>query len=100
MSDILEKLIGVEKKATELVAEAEAEAARRKGAARAEAGRLHADRVRDKAQELDRLLESLKREIAGERESENSRYIAELGARRLHLEEFRKVVKPLLDAPR
>lgn len=96
MSDILEKLIGVEKKATELVGEAEAEASRRKSAVRTEAGRTHAERVREKAQELDRAVEEKKLAFSREREEENSRYMAKLSARSLHHEEFEKILKPLL----
>lgn len=96
MADILEKLIGVEKKATELVAEAEAEAGRRKSAARTEAGRIHSDRIRDKAKELDRMVEERKAELAREREGQNTRYLKELSARSLHRDEFAKVLGPLL----
>jgi vacuolar-type H+-ATPase subunit H len=96
MSDILEKLIGVERKATELVAEAEAEAGRRKSAARTEAGKLHAERIRDQAAALDRLVEERRTELSRERGEQNERYLKELEARSLHRDEFDKVLKPLL----
>jgi vacuolar-type H+-ATPase subunit H len=96
MSDILEKLIGVEKKATELVAEAEAEAGRRKGAARTEAGRVHSDRIRAKAKELDRMLEERKAETAREREQRNTVYLKELAAHKIHRERFQDVLSSLL----
>jgi vacuolar-type H+-ATPase subunit H len=96
MSDILEKLIGVEKKAAELVSEAEAEAGRRKNAARSEAQRIHAERIRDKAKELDLLLEERKKEFARNREEENSRYLKELAAHSQHHDEFAGVLGPLL----
>jgi hypothetical protein len=96
MSDILEKLIGVEKKAMELVSEAEMEAGRRKSAVRTEIGRLNTDRIREKALELDKLVQLRKEEMTRERGSENARYLAELQAHKMHREDFLGIVKPLL----
>jgi vacuolar-type H+-ATPase subunit H len=96
MSDILEKLILVEKKATELVAEAEAEAARRKSAVRAEAGRAYAEAIRKKAGELDSLVEGRKAEFAREREGKNEKYLSDLASRGLHSADFLKVLEPLI----
>ncbi len=52
MSDMLEKLLGVEKTATALLAEAEAEAARRKADARMESQKKHAELLKEKTSYL------------------------------------------------
>lgn len=54
MSDMLQKLLGVEKTAASLVAEAEAEAGRLVSRARQEAQRHHADLLKARAEENDR----------------------------------------------
>lgn len=48
MSDMLEKLIGVEKSAAALLTEAEAEANRRRADARAEAQKKHVELLKEK----------------------------------------------------
>ena len=67
MSDMLEKLISVEKSAAALIAEAEAEAVRRKAAARAEAQNKLAELMKEKAAEGDAVMAAERARIAAER---------------------------------
>jgi vacuolar-type H+-ATPase subunit H len=68
MSDMLGKFLGVEKSAAALVAEAEAEAGRRKASARAEAQKKHAELLKEKTVEGDAAVAGEKARLAAERE--------------------------------
>ena len=68
MSDMLEKLLDVEKNAARLLAEAEAEAGRRKADARAEAQKRHAEILKEKTREGDAAVDAEKARIAAERQ--------------------------------
>lgn len=68
MSDMLEKLLDVEKRAAALLMEAEAEANRRKADARAEAQKMHAELLKGRTVEGDAAVAAEKERIAAERE--------------------------------
>jgi vacuolar-type H+-ATPase subunit H len=74
MSDMLEKLLSVEKSAASLITEAEAEARRRTSAARVEAQKRHAELLKGRAAEGDRAVEAARKESAEERERKNAEY--------------------------
>lgn len=78
MSDMLEKLLGVEKSAAALLTEAEAEADRRKADARAEAQKRHAELLKEKTREGDAAVAGEKERIAAERERLLEEYRKEL----------------------
>lgn len=67
MSDMLERLLGVEKNAAALLAEAETEAARRKADARAGAQKKHAELLKEKTQEGDAAVAAEKARIVAEK---------------------------------
>jgi len=74
MSDMLEKLLGVEKKAASLVSEAEDEAARRTTQARVESQRKHAELLKQKAIEVDKAVQDEKQRLAAERARKTAEY--------------------------
>jgi len=67
MSDMLQKLLGVEKTAAALVAEAEAEAARLVAQARQEAQRGHTDQLKSRAAENEAALSAERARLEEER---------------------------------
>jgi hypothetical protein len=71
MSDMLEKLLGVEKTAAGLVAEADEEAGRRTAQARLDAQKRHAELLKVKAAENQAALAAERTRIDAERESRN-----------------------------
>ncbi len=78
MSDILDKLLGVEKNAAVLVTEAEAEANRRKTAARMDANSRYTARLAEKTAELDSALEGARKGLTREKEEKNRAYAESL----------------------
>jgi vacuolar-type H+-ATPase subunit H len=74
MSDILEKLLGVEKNAAAIVAEAEAEAHRRMAQARGETQKRSAETLKKKTTEGDEAVAAERSRIAAERERQNKEY--------------------------
>ena len=74
MSDMLEKLLGVEKNAASLIGEAETESRRRTSAARVDAQKKHAELLKGSASEADRAVEAARKESAAERERKNAEY--------------------------
>jgi hypothetical protein len=81
MSDILEKLLGVEKKAASLVSDAEEEANRRTMQVRVECQRRHAEALKQKAAEVEKLIQAEQARLASERASTISAYRGELARR-------------------
>jgi hypothetical protein len=81
MSDMLEKLLGVEKKAASLVSEAEDEASRRTTQARVESQRLHSETLKKKAIEVDKAVQAEKERLAVERTEKTQAYTAGLARR-------------------
>jgi F0F1-type ATP synthase membrane subunit b/b' len=74
MSDILDKLLGVEKNASNLTTEAEAEANKRKTRARVEAQKEYTEGLARKAREIDGRLEKTREDLKTERERKNLEY--------------------------
>jgi hypothetical protein len=97
MSDILEKLLGVEKDASVLVSGAEGEAARRRAAALSEAQARHAEVLRRAAVDAAARVESEKARIAAERDAKNRAYSQELASRPRDREALRRVVVDFVD---
>jgi hypothetical protein len=71
MSDMLEKLMGVEKTAARLIAEAEAEAGRRTTQARLDAQKRHTELLKAKSAENAGALETERARIEAERAARN-----------------------------
>jgi vacuolar-type H+-ATPase subunit H len=92
MSDILEKLLGVEKSASVLITEAESEANRRKTTARLDAQKRYTQLLADKAAELDLRLEEARKRLAGERDEQIRSYSESLKKRKLDTETFHQAV--------
>jgi len=97
MSDILEKLLGVEKSAGLLVSQAEAEAARRKAEAQAEVEKLSAGALKDQAVRADARIVAERAAIAAEREQKNSTYRESLAARAQNTEALRRLVAEFVE---
>ncbi|MGA2977184.1 MAG: hypothetical protein ABSF77_17900 [Spirochaetia bacterium] len=74
MSDMLEKLLGVEKNAAGLVSEAEAEANRRTTQARAEMQKKQAEILKQKALDAEKDVEAERKRLAEERKRKNEEY--------------------------
>jgi hypothetical protein len=71
MSDMLEKLLGVEKTAAGLVAEAEKESGRRTAQARLEAQKRHTELLKTRAAENESALGAERARIEAERAAKN-----------------------------
>ena len=97
MSDILEKLLGVEKSAGLLVSQAEAEAARRKAEAQAEVEKLSAGALKDQAVRADARIAAERAAIAAEREQKNGTYRESLAARAQNTEALRLLVAEFVE---
>jgi hypothetical protein len=92
MSDILEKLLGVEKDASVLVADAEAEAGRRKAAAQVESQKRYTEALKEKAVEAEARVAAERGKIAAEREEKNHAHRESLASRARDREALRRVV--------
>lgn len=97
MSDILDKLLGVEKDASVLVAHAETEAARRKASAQAEAQKRSSDLIREKALQSEARVAAEQAKIAEERAEKNRAYGESLAARPRNTEALRRVVAEFVE---
>jgi regulator of protease activity HflC (stomatin/prohibitin superfamily) len=100
MSDMLEKLLGVEKTAASLVSEAEAEAGRRTGQARLEAQKRHSDLLKKKAGENETALAAERVRLAAERESRNREERGKLSRLPSDPAAFRTAVRSFIDKGR
>jgi len=69
MSDMLQRLLGVEKTAAGLVSEAEAEAARLTGQTRSDVQKRHSEMLKKKAADNEAALGAERERLRGERES-------------------------------
>jgi vacuolar-type H+-ATPase subunit H len=74
MSDMLEKILGVEKNAAVLITEAEAEASHRLAQARADSQKTAVQLMKSKAAEGESALEAERARVAAERERENKAF--------------------------
>ncbi len=97
MSDMLEKLIGVEKTAAALIAEAEADAARRTSQARSDAQKESAEILKKKAVELERTIEAEKNAISAERKRKTDAYRESLAQRAPDEKAFRRAAFDFID---
>jgi len=92
MSDILEKLLGVEKSAAAIVTEAEAEAHRRMTQARGEAQKRSAETLKKKTAEGEEAVAAERSRIAAERERQNKAYREKLTRHSLDTAAFSRAV--------
>ncbi len=97
MSDILEKLLGVEKDASVLVTDAEAEASQRKTAARVEAQKLYAEALKEQAARSEQRIAAEKERIAAERGEKNRAYRQSIAARPLDSSALRQAVTEFIE---
>jgi len=92
MSDTLEKLIGVEKTAVTLVADAETEANRRKAQARLEVQRARAELARQLAETSEKALSEARARVEQERSRKNEEHQRKLAALSQNRAEFNRLV--------
>jgi hypothetical protein len=97
MSDILEKLLGVEKDASVLVAGAEGEAGRRRAAAQAEAQARHAEALKAAAAEAAARVAAERTRLAAERDQKNRAFRDGLASRPRDREALRRVVMDFVE---
>jgi F0F1-type ATP synthase membrane subunit b/b' len=97
MSDVLERLLAVEKDAAALVAQAEAEAARRRAAAQARSADRAAEAVKAEAVRAAERIAAAKEEIAAERERRSRAHGQSLAARPRDTQALRRVVEEFVD---
>jgi len=97
MSDMLEKLIGVEKSAAALLTEAEAEANRRRADARAEAQKKHAELLKEKTLEGDAAAAAESQRISDERERLIQEYKEKLAGMPRNLEAFSRAALAFIE---
>ncbi len=97
MSDILERLLGVEKDASVLVASAETEAGRRRAAAQADAQVRHGEALKTAATEAAARVAAERERIAAERDEKNRAFRESLSSRPRDREALRRVVMDFVD---
>jgi hypothetical protein len=97
MSDVLEKLLAVEKDAAALVAQAEAEAARRRAAAQARAGERAAEAVKTEAVRAAERIAAAREALAAEREQRSREHGLSLAARPRDTKALARVVEEFVD---
>jgi len=97
MSDMLEKLLGVEKTAAGIVADAEAEAGRLTSQARVEAQKRHSDTLKKKAAENEAALDAERVRLAAERETRNLEEREKLSRLPADTAAFRAAVRSFID---
>jgi len=97
MSDMLEKLLGVEKSAAALVTEAESEAHRRVAQARGEAQKGSAETLKKKTTEGEEAVAAERLRIAAERERQNKAYREKLAQRAIDTAAFSHAVFTYID---
>jgi ribosomal protein L24 len=97
MSDMLEKLLGAEKGAAGLVAEAEAEAGKRVARVRAEAQKAHTELLKSKAIETDSAVTLEKARIVSEREQKNREYREKLARQPADRAAFKRTASSFLE---
>jgi hypothetical protein len=100
MSDMLEKLLGVEKTAAGIVAEAEADAGRRTSQARAEAQKRHLDLLKKKAADNEAALAAERSRLEAQRESRNREEREKLSRLPANTAAFRDAVRSFVDKGR
>ncbi len=96
MSDILDKLLGVERSAAEMVSAAETEAAAHKSRARGDGQKAHAELLKKKAEEAERAVAAARESAARERKEKNAAYRAKLAGLAVHKDDLSRVVMGFL----
>ena len=94
--DFLEQLLGVEKQASGLVADADSEANRRKAAARVAAQAMAAERLKATAQDIAGAIERERERLVAERAALNAAYRGRLAARPLHRDDLERAARRFL----
>jgi hypothetical protein len=97
MSDMLEKLLGVEKKAAGIVSEAEGEAGRRTAQARMDSQKRHTELLKKQAAEGEAALGAEKARIESQREARNREEKEKLQRLTADQSAFRAAVISLVD---
>lgn len=97
MSDMLQKLLAVEKDAARLVAEAEAEAVRRTAEARADVHRKHSDALKSMAAGADAAVGAERERLSAERVRKNGEFREELARRRPDTAAFQRAIEEFLE---
>jgi vacuolar-type H+-ATPase subunit H len=97
MSDMLEKLLSVEKSAAALIAEAETEAARRTAQARIDAQKESTEILKKKAVEMEKSVDAEKEILAAERTQKTDAYRASLVHRAADEQAFRQAALSFID---
>ena len=92
MSDTLDKILVLEKNASALIAEAEADAAHRVAQARGEAQKSVSEVLKKTAREGDAAVEAERARAAAEREKQNGEYREKLTRHALDAAAFRRAV--------
>ena len=100
MSDILDKLLGVEKNASILTTEAEAEANKRKTRARVEAQKEYTEQLALKTREIESRLVEEREGLKAERARKNSEYTDTLRKLPQDSEAFRRVFMAFISGQR
>jgi hypothetical protein len=97
MSDMLEKLLGVEKRATSVITAADAEAKQRVARTRGEAQKKHAALLKQKTAELESAVAAERERLAAERSSKSEEYRARLARMPVDRPAFQKSVRAVID---
>jgi vacuolar-type H+-ATPase subunit H len=97
MSDSLDKIIAVEKAASELIAQAEAESAHRVSQARTESQKKVSEAMKKAALAGEAAVKAERERVAAEREKQNRDYREKLARRPLDPAAFAKVVHAFID---
>jgi vacuolar-type H+-ATPase subunit H len=92
MSDMLDTILGLEKNAAALIAEAEADAAHRVALARGEAQRSVSEVLKKTAREGDAAVEAERARVTAERERLNGEYREKLSRQQLDPAAFGRAV--------
>jgi hypothetical protein len=100
MSDMLEQLLGVEKNAAQIVADAEAEASRRTSQTRLESQRATTEFLKTKAQQSAADVDAERARLAAERTRLNAEYRQSLSRMAQDKAGFRRVVLSFMDKGR
>jgi hypothetical protein len=100
MSDILDKLLGVEKNASMLTAEAEAEANKRRTRAGVEAQKEYTEQLALKAREIESRLVEDRERLKAERARKNKEYADTLRRRPQDSDAFRRIFMTFISEQR
>jgi len=100
MSDMLQRLLGVEKTAAGLVSEAEAEAARLTSQARSESQKRHSDLLKKKAADNEAALSAERARLREEREARTRQERARLAHLPRNMEAFRAAALSFIEKGR